>query len=57
VNAEDMLAVQPEGPFLLGGHSYGGAVAIEIALLLESWGHEVALVIVSIPNSLHLIYA
>lgn len=35
------------GPYLVGGHSYGGAVAVEIALLLESWGHDVGLVIVS----------
>lgn len=39
--------MQPEGPYLLGGHSYGGAVAMEIALLLESWGHEVGLLVVS----------
>ena len=24
-NAADILTVQPAGPFLLGGHSYGGA--------------------------------
>jgi thioesterase domain-containing protein len=48
-NAEDMLRVQPPGtgPYLVGGHSYGGAVAVEIALILESWGHDVGLVIVS----------
>lgn len=46
-NAEDILKVQPEGPFLLGGHSYGGTVAVEVALVLESWGHEVGLVMVS----------
>lgn len=46
-NAEDILRVQPEGPYLLGGHSYGGAVAVEIALLLEAWGHDVGLVVVS----------
>lgn len=46
-NARDMLKVQPEGPYLLGGHSYGGAVAMEIAAVLESWGHEVGLVLVS----------
>lgn len=45
-NALDILAAQPEGPYLIGGHSYGGAVAVEIALLLESWGHHVGLVIV-----------
>ena len=29
-NALDILAAQPEGPYLLGGHSYGGAVAAEV---------------------------
>ncbi|KAK9815594.1 hypothetical protein WJX72_006498 [[Myrmecia] bisecta] len=46
VNAADILKVQPEGPYLLGGHSYGGAVAMEIALILESWGCEVGLVLI-----------
>jgi 3-oxoacyl-(acyl-carrier-protein) synthase/acyl carrier protein len=46
-NAQDILKVQPEGPYLLGGHSYGGAVAMEIAMVLEEWGHEVGLVLVS----------
>lgn len=38
--------VQPEGPYLLGGHSYGGLVAMEIAAVLESWGYDVGLVII-----------
>ena len=46
-NAADIVKVQPEGPYLLGGHSYGGAVAMEIAMVLEGWGHEVGLVLVS----------
>lgn len=46
-NAKDILAVQPEGPYILGGHSYGGAVAVEVAIVLESWGHDVGLVLVS----------
>ena len=47
-NALDMLAVQPpgSGPYLLGGHSYGGVVAVAIALLLEEWGHDVGLVVI-----------
>lgn len=45
-NAADILLVQPEGPYLLGGHSYGGCVALEIAMVLEGWGHEVGLVLV-----------
>lgn len=46
-HARTALQVQPEGPYLVGGHSYGGGVAMEIALVLESWGHEVGLVLVS----------
>lgn len=45
-NASDIVAVCPEGPYLVGGHSYGGAVAVEIAMVLESWGKEVGLVLV-----------
>lgn len=50
-NARDILKVQPTGPYLLGGHSYGGAVAVEVAAVLESWGHEVGLVLVSQNDS------
>ena len=45
-NASDIVAICPEGPYLVGGHSYGGAVAVEIAMVLESWGKEVGLVLV-----------
>eukprot|EP00963_Diacronema_lutheri_P009974 scaffold941_cov454-Pavlova_lutheri.AAC.4 len=44
-NATDILDIQPEGPYLIGGHSYGGVVAVQIALQLQEWGHEVGLVI------------
>jgi thioesterase domain-containing protein len=47
-NAADIVLIQPEGPYLVGGHSYGGAVAVEIAMVLESWGKEVGLVLVRI---------
>ena len=33
-----MKAAQPEGPYLLGGHSAGGVVALEMARLLRSGG-------------------
>ncbi|MCP4655733.1 MAG: AMP-binding protein, partial [bacterium] len=36
-------AVQPQGPYLLGGWSMGGAVAFEMARRLRSAGQEVAL--------------
>ena len=48
-NASDIVKVQPEGPYLLGGHSYGGAVAMEVAMVLESWGHEIGAVLVRPP--------
>ena len=36
--------IQPNGPYLLGGHSFGGKVAFEIAKLLEKMGDEVSFV-------------
>ena len=45
-NVQDILKVQPQGPFLLGGHSYGGVVALEVAIQLERLGHDVGLVFV-----------
>ena len=44
-NAMDIIGVQPEGPYLIGGHSYGGVVAVQIAIQLQEWGHEVGLVV------------
>ncbi|MUG94289.1 amino acid adenylation domain-containing protein [Scytonema sp. UIC 10036] len=37
-------AVQPKGPYFLGGHSFGGKISFEIAQQLLSQGEEVALV-------------
>jgi phthiocerol/phenolphthiocerol synthesis type-I polyketide synthase E len=34
-------AIRPHGPYLLGGHSYGGIVAFEIASKLRAQGEEV----------------
>ncbi|HEX2243057.1 MAG TPA: alpha/beta fold hydrolase, partial [Gammaproteobacteria bacterium] len=47
---EDMAAeyidalqvIQPQGPYLLGGHSFGAWVAFEMAQQLQKRGHEVA---------------
>lgn len=36
-------SLQPNGPYHLGGHSYGGLVAFEMAQQLQQQGHEVAL--------------
>ncbi|MAT96289.1 MAG: hypothetical protein CL608_04030 [Anaerolineaceae bacterium] len=41
---KQMRAVQPEGPFMVGGFSMGGEVAFEIAQQLHAQGQEVALV-------------
>jgi amino acid adenylation domain-containing protein len=40
---EAMRAVQPDGPYRLGGWSYGGLVAFEMAQQLEREGREVGL--------------
>jgi len=40
-HVEQILGIQPSGPYLLGGHSLGGILAIESAIILESLGHEV----------------
>ena len=52
---EAIQTIQPQGPYLLGGHSFGGYVAFEMAQLLQKQGHEVALlaildVMAIIPN-------
>ncbi|WP_353931424.1 non-ribosomal peptide synthase/polyketide synthase [Okeanomitos corallinicola TIOX110] len=39
-----MQAVQPHGPYYLGGHSFGGKVAFEMAQQLFRQGEEIALV-------------
>jgi thioesterase domain-containing protein/acyl carrier protein len=42
---EAVLAVQPEGPYLLGGWSIGGAIAWEMAQRLRREGREVELLV------------
>ncbi|MCM3885792.1 thioesterase domain-containing protein [Frankia sp. R82] len=39
----DIRLLQPSGPYLLVGHSFGGLIALETARLLRAAGHEVAL--------------
>jgi thioesterase domain-containing protein/acyl carrier protein len=41
-----MRAVQPRGPYLLGGYSYGGIVAFEMACRLRAAGEDVELLVV-----------
>jgi amino acid adenylation domain-containing protein len=38
--------VQPSGPYLIGGHSLGGAIALKVVHLLEAAGEKVALLAV-----------
>ncbi|MCB1054795.1 MAG: hypothetical protein KDD11_04695, partial [Acidobacteria bacterium] len=40
----EILEVQPEGPYLVGGYSLGSLVAYEMARRLTETGHEVAFV-------------
>ena len=40
---ESVREVQPAGPYLLGGWSFGGVVAFEMAQQLRRWNHEVGL--------------
>src|SRR6185295_1833510 len=40
---EALRSVQREGPYTLGGWSFGGLVAFEMAQQLKEAGHEVAL--------------
>jgi thioesterase domain-containing protein len=40
---EEVCAVQPEGPYFLGGFSFGGLVAFEMAQQLQARGQHVAL--------------
>merc|ERR1740121_2579851 len=41
---EQVLLIQPEGPYHFAGHSFGASVVIEMAKIAQSCGVEVALV-------------
>lgn len=41
--AQQIQTIQPQGPYLLAGVSFGGLIAVEIARLLKASGQEVAL--------------
>ena len=41
-NIDALQLIQPQGPYLLGGHSFGAWVAFEMAQQLRKRGHEVA---------------
>ena len=40
---KEIQTVQPQGPYLLGGHSFGALVAFEMSQQLQKQGHEVTL--------------
>ena len=42
-HVESLRAIQPHGPYLLGGHCIGAMVALEMALQLQRRGERVAL--------------
>ncbi|UAA39460.1 amino acid adenylation domain-containing protein [Paraneptunicella aestuarii] len=42
INIKAMKSIQPEGPYTLIGHSYGGAVAFEMSKKLLQQGDEIA---------------
>ncbi|WP_284305742.1 alpha/beta fold hydrolase [Mobilicoccus caccae] len=44
-NLRMLREIQPHGPYHLGGHSYGGLVALEMAQQLRAAGEEVAILI------------
>ncbi len=41
----ELRRAQPQGPYLIGGHSYGGCIAIEVARRLRAMGEEVPLLV------------
>ena len=47
----EIQSVQPQGPYLLGGHSFGGKVAFEMAQQLQKQGHEITLVAILETNA------
>jgi acyl transferase domain-containing protein/thioesterase domain-containing protein len=42
-----LIHYHPEGPFILGGHSFGGIIAYEMAIKLQQLGYEIPLLILS----------
>ncbi|HBL59419.1 MAG TPA: non-ribosomal peptide synthetase [Cyanobacteria bacterium UBA8803] len=43
IGIKEIRTIQPKGPYLLGGHCFGGTVAFEMAQQLQSQGEKVAL--------------
>jgi aspartate racemase len=47
---EEIRTVQPEGPYFLGGYSFGGTVAVEMAQQLKRQGEEVSVLFLLDPE-------
>lgn len=45
-HVKTIRSVQPHGPYLIGGHSLGGVLALKVAQHLERLGEEVALLVI-----------
>jgi len=50
-NIQEIQSIQSQGPYFLGGHSFGGAVACEMAQQLQKQGQEVALLAILDTNA------
>jgi acyl-coenzyme A synthetase/AMP-(fatty) acid ligase/acyl carrier protein len=48
----ELRRIRPTGPYLLGGHSFGGVVAHEMARVLRAAGEQVSLVVLDSSRSL-----
>lgn len=47
---KEMLAIQPDGPYSLGGFCFGGLMALELARQLQKVGREVSLMVLVEPS-------
>jgi thioesterase domain-containing protein len=52
---KDVLAIQPNGPYFLGGYCLGGTIAFEMAQQLREMGQDVELVIMLDTYNEHLV--
>ena len=53
---KEIRAVQPQGPYILGGYCFGSLVAMEIAQQLQALGQKVALLILIQSSGVDRIY-
>ncbi|HKU42205.1 MAG TPA: alpha/beta fold hydrolase [Polyangiales bacterium] len=47
IHAADLCLIQPRGPYILLGYSFGGSLALEVARELQSLGRRVGLLILA----------